>query len=55
VIDAGLMHWLKNYAFASHWGDWLVLAVVVVLSPCASVHADLSSGCLHTQTRQRQR
>jgi hypothetical protein len=39
VIDAGLMHWLKNYVFGAHFGDWLALAVVVVLITAARIGA----------------
>jgi hypothetical protein len=31
------MHWLKNYAFGSHLGDWLALAAVVVLTLAANI------------------
>ena len=29
---AGLMHWLRNYAFGSHLVDWIALAGVVLLT-----------------------
>ena len=33
------MHWLTNYAFGSHLVDWLVLAVVAVLTFTACIGA----------------
>jgi hypothetical protein len=48
--------WLTNYAFGSHFVDWLALTVVVVLTVAARI------GCTKTcfspsgpETRERQR
>ena len=47
------MHWLKSYAFGSHFVDWLALVVAVVLALAVRLVARRSIFGLVTHKRDK--